>query len=587
MDLDYGIIGNCRTAALVHKDSSIDWLCFPRFDSSSVFAKIIDEKKGGFFKILCDKEYKISQKYIDNTNVLETHFATQKNSFKLIDYFPHYEMGSKTELYKDLEIHRLFFIEKGLPTFKIIIDPRFAYGSQIPDKRIENDHIVFELNNEKLYLYSNLNLKDILSSKQISLKHNSYLILTYNKLMELRNIKEIINKKNKTINYWRNWIKKAKLPLKYTSLVARSALALRLLTYDDTGAIIAAATTSIPEIIGKERNWDYRYCWIRDASITVMSLLNISRFDVANEFLQWMIQIHKQYGINFQVLFRINYEKEVSETTLNYLEGYKHSVPVRIGNAASKQRQIDLFGELLDAIYLLYIKYKHGPLLNETDWNLIYALVESTIIEWKYKDQSIWEFRTLSKHYTFSKVLCWTALDRGIKIAKKYNKKNCIKKWIKVRNEIKKDIMKKGWNKKINAFTQSYNSNSVDASILLLPYFGFISYKSLKMKKTIEAITKQLFDGNFVMRYNTTDDFGKPRNALIACTFWYIDALYGIGKKREAIKLFEKTVQNVNYLGLLSEDIDRKTGEQLGNFPQAYSHTALINTAIKLFNNKK
>jgi GH15 family glucan-1,4-alpha-glucosidase len=582
-DLEYGIIGNCATAALVHSDSSIDWLCFPRFDSESIFCKILDEEKGGYFKITTDGEFDISQEYVDYTNILVTHFSSRDWAFDLYDYFPHYEVDGR--LYKDPELHRLIKVVKGKPKVAIELKPKPEYASIEPKLSITEEHLEFSNPDkmETLYIYSNLNPESIADSKPIELSGDAYIILTYNKIKSENSLNMVKAEMEKTLSYWKSWISKAKLPKTHRDLIARSALALRLLTFDETGAIIAAATTSIPEIVGDVRNWDYRYCWIRDASFTVMSLINISRFDVANEFLNWIMSIHRKYGVNLQVLFKVDGVREIPESTIDSLSGYKGSKPVRIGNAAATQRQVDIFGELLDAIHLLYIRHKKSFRLNESDWELIYGLVESAIKEWRYKDHSIWEFRTLSKHYTFSKVLCWVALDRGIDIANAFGKKKYVEKWSKIRDEIKAEVMQKGWNEKIGAFTQSYGSEELDASILLLPYFGFISYSDEKMVQTVETIGSKLMKNGFILRYNSADDFGMPKNALIACTFWYIDALNGIGRHDEAVKLFENIARHVNKLGLLSEDIDRETGELLGNFPQAYSHIALINTAIHIY----
>ncbi|MEM0154451.1 MAG: glycoside hydrolase family 15 protein [Methanothrix sp.] len=582
-DLEYGIIGNCATAALVHCDSSIDWLCFPRFDSPSVFARILDENKGGYFKITPNGKFETSQEYVKDSNVIVTHFTSDEWAFDLYDYFPHYDTHG--QLYKDPEMHRLIKVVKGKPRIITTIKPMLQYATIEPKISIEKNSINFSDSSgrECIYLYSNLPLEKIMNAEELVLDKDSYFVITYNKIKPEIDVEAVKLTMDKTINYWKGWISKAKLPKEYRDLIARSALALRLLTYDETGAIIAAATTSIPEIVGDVRNWDYRYCWIRDSSFTVMSLINISRFDVAHEFMKWALAIHRKYGINLQVLFGVNGERDIPERTLDNLSGYKGSRPVRVGNAAATQRQVDIFGELLDAIYLFYVKHKKDFNLDESDWELIYGLVESAIKEWRYKDHSIWEFRTISKHYTFSKVLCWVALDRGVEIAKALGKDKYSKRWAKIRDEIKSEIMANGWNANVGSFTQSYGSDELDASLLLLPYFGFIDYKDEKMAKTVEAIGNGLFKNGFVMRYNAKDDFGMPKNALIACTFWYIDALYEIGKKEEAIKLFVKTVAHANKLGLLSEDINRETGELLGNFPQAYSHIALINTAMHLF----
>lgn len=585
--LEYGIIGNGNTTALVGGDSSIDWLCLPKFDSPSVFAKILDSGKGGFFKVLPRRKCQTDHEYVKDSNVLVTHFTCKEWAFDLIDYFPHHEEGGK--LYKEEELHRFIKVVRGRPSIRIEIEPRFNYAAEIPSKELAKDCIIFSSASkmDKLYLYSNLALDSLFHGKYVELNGDSYLVITYNKIKPIEGVEAIRSQMRRTIDYWQNWIEKATLPKRHRDLVARSALVLRLLTYEDTGAIVAAATTSIPEIIGGVRNWDYRYCWIRDASLTVMALTTLSRFDVAEEFLSWMLAVHRKYGVNLQVLFGVDEKRNIQERTLDYLKGYKGSKPVRVGNAAATQRQVDIFGELLDAIYLLYTKLGGKMTLDEADWELVYTLVESAVEEWRYKDHSIWEFRTLSKHYTFSKVLCWVALDRGAKLAAAYKKKKYAARWAKIAGEIKREILRRGWNSKLHAFTQSYGSEELDASMLLLPYFGFISYRDKRMVSTVEAVGRYLFDGKFIMRYNADDDFGKQESAFIICTFWYIDALHHIGKKKEAINLFNRMVSYANSLGLMSEAINPKTGELLGNFPQAYSHIALINTVEHLFGSRK
>lgn len=581
MNLEYGIIGNCRTAALVSSDASIDWLCLPRFDSQSVFGKILDIKKGGSFGIKPVGKYRISQEYVKDTNVLRTTFAHGKDRFEILDFFPHYMVGDA--LFKESELYRIIRVLSGKPAIKVALEPRFEYGLRDGAFTVFDDYIDISSGRENIYVYSNLDKNCILHGKPVTLPKDSYIALSYNKLKEGIKASEIDGKLSKTMAYWRQWVREANLPKQHRDVVARSALALRLLTYDDSGAIVAAATTSIPEIIGEVRNWDYRYCWIRDASFTVLSLIKIMRFDVAYEFLNWLKNIYKTYGVNFQVMFKVNGERNIEEITLDRLSGYKGSKPVRIGNAAYKQKQLDIFGEALDALYIFYLEYKAAPIMDEIEWELIYSMVETVINEWRNPDSSIWEFRIKKDHYTMSKVLCWTALDRGIKLAEHYGKKDVISRWQKEADAIKTDVMDRGWNSEIGSFTQAYGSKNLDASALLMPYFGFMPYDDPKMRSTIDAIKNGLFDGKFVMRYRCEDDFGKPKSALIACTFWLVDALSGTGRKDEARKIFNNTIKHVNHLGLLSEDINVKTGELLGNFPQAYSHIALINTAIDLF----
>ncbi|MCL4389216.1 MAG: glycoside hydrolase family 15 protein [Candidatus Marsarchaeota archaeon] len=581
MDLEYGIIGNCRTAALVSSEASIDWLCFPRFDSTSLFAKILDVDKGGSFSIVPVGDYKIAQEYLKDTNVLKTTFSNGADSFEVIDFFPHYKTAGG--LFKESELYRILHLVSGSPSIRVLLKPRFYYGRIGGTHKIMDNCIDFSDERENLYVYSDIDKQSIIDGTPTALKSDSYVMISYNSLKDSVSLHLAYQELSKTSDYWKSWIEDAVLPKTHRDMVARSALALRLLTYDDSGAIVAAATTSIPEIVGGVRNWDYRYCWIRDASFTVLSLIKIMKMDVAYEFLTWLEGIFSSYGVHFQVLFKVNGDRNIEETTLDYLAGYKNSKPVRIGNAAYKQKQLDIFGEMLDALHLFYLKYYAGQMIDEIEWELIYSIVETAIREWKNTDSSIWEFRGRKKHFTMSKVLCWTAVDRGIKIARHYGKTEAAKRWSSSADAIREDIMEKGWNEELGAFTQAYGSEDLDASVLLMPYFGFLPYKDLKMVSTIDAVKKELFDGRFVMRYKCQDDFGIPKNALIACTFWLVDALNGIGERKEALELFDNTVRHMNHLGLLSEDINRETGELLGNFPQAYSHIALINTAMDLF----
>lgn len=583
MALDYGIIGNCRTAALISNKCSIDWLCLPRFDSTSLFAKILDEKKGGSFEIYPIGNYEISQDYITKTNILKTTFKSKNTEFTVLDYFPHYQENGT--LKKESEIHRIISVKKGLPKIIININPKFNYGKYKPQNIIvDNKKISIKHEDETIFIYTNTNKNKIIKSEPIILHKDIFIVLAYNTMRESINMKYVKSELKKTKSYWEEWISTANIPNRYHEYVERSALVLRLLTYGDTGAIIAAPTTSIPEEVGGKRNWDYRYCWIRDASFTVLALLRIGKHDVANEFIKWLSRVYKECGINFQIMFKVNGERDLTEKILDYLDGYKGSKPVRIGNAAFKQRQIDIFGEVLDAIYTFYVKYKYKPIKN-AEWRVVYGFVESAISEWRDKDSSIWEFRTIKQHFIFSEVLSWVALDKGIQIARLFNKNEVIKRWQREANKIKKDIMANGFNKKLNSFIQYQGSEHADASLLLLPYFGFIDYNDPKMIGTINNVKKRLYKNGFLKRYSCKDDFAVPQNALIACTFWLVEALYLSGKKVEAIQIFENVLKHSNPLKLLSEDINPKTGELLGNFPQGYSHVALINTAAMLFGN--
>ena len=582
--MDYGVIGNCRTLALVKKDTSIDWLCLPRFDSPSVFSKLLDDKNGGSFKIIPVGEYEIKQEYIENTNVIKTNFSNSTTEFDVIDYFPYYNKGYVT--LRNSEVHRVIVRKRGKPIIKVLVDPKMEYNRYVPSKQIDNNKIIFSYKNTSLYLYSNLGLKEILNGTEIELPENSYILIAYNKLKYSTDIRYIMQEMENTINHWRGWSRRIKGGKEYRPLKVRSALVLRLLTYDDTGAIVAAGTTSIPEIKGSVRNWDYRYSWIRDSSFTVEALIKLGLIDQAYSFIKWLNAIYAEYGMSLQVLFKVSGGEYISESILDNMGGYENSKPVRIGNKAYQQRQTDIIGELLNSIYLFYLKENASPRIGEISWDLIFSFVETIINDWRKKDHSIWEFRGTSKDYTFSKVMCWVAVDRGIKIARRLGHNDVIERWSMERKKIKASIMRYGWNKKVQAFTQYYSSSSLDASLLLMPSFGIIGWKDQRMLSTIDAIKKELTNGPFVMRYKDRDEFGMPKSAFIACSFWLVNALYYTGNKEEAIRMFDRAVAFQNHMGLFSEDIDMKTGELLGNFPQAYSHVALINSITALFGKK-
>ncbi|MEM3019777.1 MAG: glycoside hydrolase family 15 protein [Candidatus Micrarchaeaceae archaeon] len=581
MSLDYGIIGNCRTVALVKSDTSIDWLCLPRFDSPSIFSKILDKENGGSFKICPVGEYSIKQSYVENTNVIKTTFYNSESEFDVIDYFPYYRKGNI--ILRNSEIHRVIVRRRGNPIVRVLINPIMEYNKYAPSKQIEEDRLVFSYKNTKLHIYSNLGLKELYAGEEIALPEKGYIVLAYNKLKYFANIKYIMQEMESTIDYWKSWSKEIKGGSKYRELKVRSALVLRLLTYEDTGAIVAAGTTSIPEVKGSVRNWDYRYSWVRDSSFTVQALIKLGLIGPAYSFIKWLNMIYAEHGVSLQALFKVNGGDYISESILTNMAGYGGSKPIRIGNEAYKQRQIDIIGELVNSLYLFYLKHNASPEISEISWDLIFGFVETAIKEWKEKDHSIWEFRGTNRHYTFSKVMCWVAVDRGIKIAKKLGHSDVTERWSKARDEIKSSVMEHGWNSKAQAFTQYYGSSSLDASLLLMPAFGIIRWRDKKMLSTIEAIRKELTNGPFVMRYKSKDEFGMPKSAFIACSFWFIDALYHTGKRKEALNMFKRIILFQNHMGLLSEDIDMKSNELLGNFPQAYSHIALINTIATIF----
>ena len=586
-NINYGIIGNCQSSALIYKDSSIDWCCFPKFDSPSIFAKIIDNSIGGFFKVDTVGNYNISQEYLKNTCILKTAFNNGFDEFHIIDYMPRYQTKKKS-YYSPPEITRIIKYIKGNPKIRITYDPRLDYSIGKTRSYDKSNFIVSISENENyetLYLYSNASLNAIINNEVIELESDLFFKISYYEKLISPKFKEISLEFNKTKKYWINWINKTPKFKKYNNEILRSALTLKLLTYQKTGAVLAAVTTSLPETIGEERNWDYRFCWIRDASMVIKVVAKLGHKNIVKNFIKFIINVIPDKNEKLQIMYGINGEKILEEKTLDHFSGYLDSTPVRIGNAAYNQKQNDIYGILMDAIHYHIEKFPAENQEYEELWSIVKSIVWIVKNNWKSPDKGIWEFRNEDKHFTFSKLLSWVAIDRAIKISILINKSSNIKKWKLIRKEIYNDILENGWNKKIGAFTQSYGSDSLDASLLLMESFEFMKPNNLKYVKTVKAIEKDLMNDGLLFRYKNEDDFGFPSSSFTVCSFWYINSLYKIGEKEKSKNYFEKILKYSNHLGLYSEDLDFKSKRLLGNFPQAYSHLALIDCALN-FNSK-
>ena len=387
--------------------------------------------------------------------------------------------------------------------------------------------------------------------------------------------------------YWLDWAAKTPDYQKFKDEIIRSAITLKMLTYDKTGAVLAAATTSLPETIGEVRNWDYRFCWIRDASMVIKVVSELGHKNSAKRYLQFIIDLMPDKDEKLQIMYGINKEKTLTERTLSHFDGYKGSKPVRVGNAAYKQRQNDIYGILMDVIYEQLKNFSNDIENVEELWSITKGIVWIVGKHWEEPDKGIWEFRGEDKHFTFSKVLCWVALDRAIKVANMFGKTRKLERWIALEQKIKKDIHENAWNSDINAFVQSYGSRHLDASVLLMEPYGFIHAKDPKYVNTVKAIEEGLSNDGLLYRYKNEDDFGLPSSSFTICTFWFINALFKIGEEEKALERFERLLSYSNHLGLFSEDIDFKTKRLLGNFPQAYSHLALIECAINFSTKQK
>lgn len=580
-NLDYGIIGNCTSAALISKYGSLDWCCLPNFDSYSVFAKILDEKIGGSFEIIVSEDYNISQKYIAKTNILVTEFNNGKDIFESIDFMPRYKNDDGT-FYSPPDIVRYVKLIAGKPKFKIKYDPRLEYSLGKTTNEIKDDFIKSVTNEEKydtLYLYTDLDQDAVLSQKEITLDNHAYFLISYHEKLLKQSLERCYLKLQRTRVYWLNWSENTTSYKYYNDQILRSALVLKLLSYDKSGAVLAAATTSLPETIGEVRNWDYRFCWIRDASMVIKVISNLGHKRLAQRFLQFIIDIIPDKDEKIQIMYGINGEKKLTEKTLDHLSGYKNSSPVRIGNAAYHQKQNDIYGILMDVIYQQFMKFDCDLDNSEGLWTICKSIVHIVNVNWEKPDKGIWEFRTEERHFTFSKLLCWVAVDRAVKIGKLIGKTSNNKRWVALRNKIYKDIYANAWNDDVKAYTQSYGSADLDASTLLMESYGFIDAKDERFINTVKATEKELCNNGLMYRYKNKDDFGLPSSSFTICSFWFINSLYKIGEKEKSKKLFDQLLSYSNHLGLFSEDIDFRTKRLLGNFPQAYSHLALIETA--------
>lgn len=582
--LNYGVIGNCKSAALVSKNGAIEWACLPNFNSSSVFAKLLDYKKGGEFALLVDETYTCQQRYIPDTNILVTHYSNSESSFDVFDFMPRYHSPDGS-YYNPPDIVRYIKNCQGQPVVRIKYQPKLHYAEHETLTHAYSEYIksyTIEGVYESVYLYSSFNLSDILQSNPIQLTTNSFLLMSYNQKIMPVDVPYVNLMYEKTKVYWLNWSSKTVKYARFDEYINRSALVLKLLTFQETGAILAAITTSLPETVGEVRNWDYRYCWIRDASMILRALNSLGHYNAAKRFLNFIIRITPTKDEQIQIMYGINGERQLTEEQLTHLSGFENSKPVRIGNAAYKQKQHDIYGVLVDVIYQNFKLFETSVERCEELWTIVRSIIRSVQRNWRLPDKGIWEFRSEPRHFTFSKVLCWLALDRGAKIAGMLHKPGYAKEWKAESNEIKKDVHENAWNKDVGAFTQSYDSVFMDASNLLMETYGFIEASNPKYVATVKTTKKALLHNALMYRYKNEDDFGQPSSSFTICTFWMIQSLYKIGERQQAVELFEQLLQYSNHLGLFSEDIDFESKRLLGNFPQGYSHLALIETAILL-----
>ena len=579
-NLNYGVIGNCRTAALISERGSIEWLCFPDFDSPSVFAALLDRTKGGSFGFDVPDGYAVRQSYVPHTNILSTRFASDEGEFEVLDYMPCYRSFEK-EHYLPAELYRYIRFVKGRPRFRIRYDPAPNYAQG--EVRIRRTAGFIESyssadNKDRQYLYSSIPLQAVAGREEIRLEKDEFLLLSYNEKVIPIDIEREKIEYCRTLVYWLNWTNRTRQYTCYNEVVERSMLVLKLLSYYN-GAMLAALTTSLPETVGGVRNWDYRFCWLRDASMSIETMFRVGHTGAARRFMKF-IQSSFMSRHDYQIMYGIRGERKLTEVILEHLDGYKGSKPVRIGNDAYHQKQNDSFGYLMDLVWQYY-RLMPGTLDEIEDmWEMVKSILATVAEEWRNPDKGIWEIRGEEQHFVSSKVMCWVALDRGARIAAKLGKEEFAARWREEAEAIRRDVMEHGWKSEIQSFSQAYGNLALDSSLLLMEPYGFIAANDPHYRKTVEAVRKALFRKGLMYRYNSEDDFGVPSSAFTVCTFWLIRALFVTGQRNEAKTLFSQVLRYGNHLGLFSEYLDFDTKEQLGNFPQAYSHLAIVNTAL-------
>ena len=579
---NYGAIGNCRTAALVSNRGSLDWLCLPDFDSGSVFASILDKEKGGHFSIEAEG-YTITQKYISQTNILCTSFVSEDAAFDVIDFMPRYRLGENETHYIPAEVYRYVKLRKGRPRFKPGFFPAMNYARDRASFNVTKDFVkIFAEDNlyDTFYLYSSFDLNSILNQDEIELCEDGFFLVSYNQKLIKVDINRVNLEYQRTKVYWINWTNRTLHFTQYNEWIERSVLVLKLMFYQPSGAMLAALTTSLPEAIGEARNWDYRFCWLRDASMSIDTLLGVGHQGAAQRFMAFIKTIIRKKSDSFQIMYGINGQRILTEEILDHLNGYEGSKPVRIGNDAYHQKQNDSFGYLMDVIYQYYRFFPSTLDEIEDIFEVVKNIVRTVSRDWREPDKGIWEIRGAEQHFVFSKVMSWVVLDRAVSMAGILQKTDLVERWSLIADEIKADVMTHGWNEDIQSFTQTYANMEMDSSLLLMEEYGFIEANDERYIKTVDSVYRSLFNNGLMYRYNSEDDFGKPTSAFTICTFWMVRALYMVGRHEEAQKIFNNLLSYSNHLGLFSEDLDFETKRQLGNFPQAYSHLALINTAM-------
>jgi GH15 family glucan-1,4-alpha-glucosidase len=590
---DYGVIGDLHTVALVGIDGSIDWCCLPHFDSSSMFAAILDDEKGGYFKISAVAIERCKQLYLPDTNVLVTRFFTADGIAELIDFM---SIEGRSLVYAPPNYHQIIrrvSTVAGHVRFRLECFPAFNYARDKHEIHSFPQGVTFVSPSASVGLVSPvpLTIQGAGVVAEFSLPRGNTATFFFRQADQGSEANVLIPEKEgetafrESVDFWKLWMSQSRYTGRWREMVHRSALVLKLLTYAPSGAIVAAPTTSLPEEIGGVRNWDYRYCWMRDASFTLYALMRLGFHQEAGHFMDWLEERCRKLNPDgsLQPMYSVDGHSQLTEISLSHLKGYKNSKPVRIGNGAYRQSQLDIYGALLDSVYL-YNKY--GAPISYDLWRNIERLLDYVCNNWRNPDEGIWEIRGEPRHFVYSKLMCWVALDRGLRLANKRSFPADQQRWLKNRDEIYSEIMVQGWNQSSNSFVQYYGCDRMDASLLLMPLVFFVSPSDPRMIRTLERIQDRLSMDSLVHRYTLDDSepvdgISGREGAFSICSFWLAEALTRAGRIEEARLMFEKMLGYANHVGLYAEEVGH-CGEALGNFPQAFTHLGLISAAFNL-----
>jgi GH15 family glucan-1,4-alpha-glucosidase len=587
---DHGVIGNLHTVALISTDATVDWYCSPRFDSPSVFASLLDAQRGGRFVLQpTGGEWQSKQLYLPDTNVLITRFLTPDGVGEVQDFMP---VGEAQEGSPRARLIRRVLSVRGRTRFQLECAPRFDFGREQHRAHRHDSGVLFESAAARFVLETETPIEmrdgDVHASFELEAGETATFILEHvpgEYLMRGHSARETCELFDRTVGYWRRWLGQSRYRGRWRETVHRSALSLKLLTYAPTGAIVAAPTTSLPEVIGGERNWDYRYTWIRDAAFSLYSLLRLGFTEEATAFMDWLSDrlttMQMEESRPLQIMYGIDGRREIPEQLLEHLEGYRGSAPVRVGNNAATQLQLDIYGELVDSIYLYD---KHGTPISHGTWDHLQRMVAWVCDNWDQADEGIWETRGGRQQFTYSRLQSWVAVERTLRMAAARGLPSDRARLESARDRIYGQIHERGWNPGRQAFVQHYDTSILDASVLLMPLMKFIAPQDPRWLSTLEAIGSELVSDSLVYRYNpqaSPDGLQGHEGTFSSCTFWFVEAMARAGHLDDARLIFEKMLTYANHLGLYAEEIG-PSGEQLGNFPQAFTHLALISAAVNL-----